>query len=225
MGPPDESAPPPRLGAAMVVLALTPFPLVVWSTHGLRAGYDLETVVFPVDLGLALLLVAAGGATVRRMRRRGGPAGARLLGLLTTVLGLAWLAHPSGRGAHLLLELAGVTALAAVIEELWPGRFGDALPLAVGALAGLETVWSAAQLATGHALGLSVLGEHTDPFQSVGGGLAPFGSLVHCYLLAGLALVATGVLVARAVASARPKRELTRLLLNMKIMKVSAHMK
>jgi len=204
--PPPDSSPPVRIVAAVLVLALMPFPMVLWATWQLRVGYDYETVVFPVDLAFALLMASAAAMVGHSLVRRDGPAGTRLLAILTAVLTVAWTFHPSGRGAHLLLEMAGAVCLASVIWEQWHGAAGRMLAAAVVIVAAAETVWSGLQLLVGHALGLERLGEHSDPFLMVGSGRAPSGSLVHCYLLAALALIGGATAVAVALTDAHPRR-------------------
>ena len=189
-----------------MVLALMPFPMVLWSTWQMRIGYDYETVVFPVDLAFALLVAGAAAMVGRSLVRRDGPAGARLLAILTALLTLAWTFHPSGRGAHLLLEMAGAVCLATVLWEHWRGPAGRLLAAVVVVVAAGETAWSGLQLLVGHALGLERLGEHSDPFLMVGAGRAPSGSLVHCYLLAALALIGGATAVAVSLVDDHPRR-------------------
>ena len=195
--------------ASVLVLALMPFPMVLWATWQMRIGYDYETVVFPVDLAFALLVAGAAAVVGRSLMRRDGPAATRVLAILTALLTVAWTFHPSGRGAHLVLEMAGAVCLATVIWEHWRGPAGRMLAGLVVIIAVTETAWSGLQLLVGHALGLERLGEHGDPFLMVGAGRAPSGSLVHCYLLAALALIGSGTAVAVALVDAHPRLWLT----------------
>ena len=197
--------PPARLGAALLVLALMPFPILLWTTYGLRVGYDYETVLFPVDAAFAVIILASASFLVRSLLRRHGPVGTQLLALLTAVMAVAWAFHPSARGAVLILELAGTASLAGVIWEHSGRRASRLVAAGLGAIAAMETIWSGLQIVLGHGLGLHSLGEYTDPFLMVGGGHAPFGSLVHCYVLAALALVASGALIAVALVDDRPR--------------------
>ncbi|MFI5042074.1 MAG: O-antigen ligase family protein, partial [Acidimicrobiales bacterium] len=76
---------------------------------------------------------------------------------------------------------------------------------AVGAIAILESVWATLQLLTGSGLGLTRLGEDRDPFYVFAKGVrAPMGSMVHIYVLAGLALVGAAIMIRQTIESTRP---------------------
>src|SRR5581483_9617332 len=190
--------PPARLGAVVLLLALMPFPVLLWTSDGLRRGLDYETVIFPADAALMMVLAVAGAAVARSLLRRDGPVGTRILALLAAVMAAAWLVHPSGRGLLFVVTLAGAVAVAGATAELLRGPWTRVVAAVVGGLAVLETLWSGAQALLGHGLGLTSLGESSQGVLQVGGpgsGLAPYGSFVHPYVLAGFALVAAGILV------------------------------
>jgi len=201
----DQPLPPLRVAAALVVIALTPFPAALWASASLGPrGVEYATVVFPVDVAIAVLLAAALPSLARSLRRGRGLTGGRVLAGTVGILTVALCAHPSLRGAHLVWELAGAAALASVLAESVGSAWGRLLIGTTGAVALLETAWSLAQGVLGRRVGLQGLGEHWYPFNAVAGTRAPMGSMTHCYVLAGLALVAFGLLALQAANEERP---------------------
>ena len=183
------------LAAAALLLAALP---VVAVGFGQRSGpYVVQTYLFWSDLPLLALGLLRLPDLARRLLRR------RLdvvttFSVLVAALTVAWAVHPSIRGALQVLRLLGVAA--AVLSATRSGPTGRRL--LVGALAALtvtEVVLAVAQRVGGGPLGLGALGEQPEPLLAIGGGLAPQGTLIHPYLLAGLAVVLTSVLAAVAL--------------------------
>jgi O-antigen ligase len=89
-----------------------------------------------------------------------------------------------------LVRLAGVLAMIVAVLDL--KRAGErAMVLgAMGGVAVFETVVAALQLIRHAPVGLNAVGEFKDPFWLFGTASAPQGTIVHPYILAGLALVA-----------------------------------
>jgi hypothetical protein len=201
----DVVAPPARIGLAVLVIALMPFPIVLHGWGNPKLPYDYLTIIFPVDLALAGLLIAGLGPLARRLRSHRLGAGATAWLALALVMTAALLVHPSSRGLHTVFELWAVAVLAATVAETLGGEFA---PLVLGALVGLgvvEAVWSGAQLIIGSGLGLESLGEDARPLLPFSPSVsAPMGSMVHPYILAGLALVASSVAAWRALSAPRP---------------------
>jgi hypothetical protein len=190
---------------AALVVALMPFPLVLRGWGDPKLPYDYLTIVFPVDLAFAALLVAGLGPLARLARARRLGVGARSWLALTLVMTLALIAHPTSRGLHTVFELWGVAVLAATIAEALAGEFAAVVLGALVGVAALETVWAAAQLIIGSGLGLTGLGEDAHPLLPFSATVvAPMGSMVHPYVLAGLALVASSVAAWQALRSPRP---------------------
>ncbi len=198
--------PPARLAAAVLVIALMPFPIVLRGWGNPKLPYDYLTIIFPVDLAFAGLLLFGLRPAARLARARAIEAGAALWGALAVVMTAALLVHPSSRGVHTVFELWGVAVLAATVTEGLAGDVGDFLLGTLVAVAVLEAVWATAQLVIGSSLGLQRLGEDADPLWPFSMGVvAPMGSMVHPYVLAGLALLASAAAGWRAVTGERPK--------------------
>jgi len=196
--------PPPKVLLALVTVALMPFPVVLADFSPRIGVYERATVVFPLELAMAGLVLACARPVIRAVRQRRLGLGAAGWLALTGSSALAWLAHPSGRGLLVLLHFAAAVALAHVVTLAWRARW----PLAafVGAVAIGETVLALAQKLSGRSLGLHALGEPARPLYGFGSARAPQGTMVHIYVLAALALVSAGMLAATALTSSRPAR-------------------
>jgi len=185
---------------ACVTVLLMPFPLILRGFGNPGLSYDYNTIIFPVDVAFLVLIVTGAGAMVRRVVERRAGLGTAMWTLFTVVMTLAWFAHPSTRGAHTIFELWGCAVLASTITD---ALGTDAGPLVLGTITIVacgETLWSALQLITKSNLGLHRLGEDRYPFFAFSArALAPMGSMVHIYVLCGLALVGGGVLVLAGV--------------------------
>src|SRR5581483_2984186 len=197
--------PPLRVSAALLALALMPFPLVVRGWGNPKLAYDYLTIVFPVDIAFAALLVTGARLFIERLRTRRAGIGTVVWAALAVVMSMAWLAHPSARGGHTVFELWAVAVLADTVAETVERRGGTLMVAAFGGIAIVETLWSGAQLVSGGALGLSALGEDAHPLLRFSHQTqAPMGSMVHPYVLAGLALVGSGLLAWQGLSSRRP---------------------
>jgi len=194
-----------RVAFAVLTIALMPFPLILHGWGNPKLTYDYLTIIFPVDVAFAGLLATGAGATIARIRRRHAGPGTLIWCGLAAVLTLALLAHPSGRGLHTVFEVWGVAVLASTIDEIWSEQAGTVVLGTAAIVAIVEAVWATAQLVTGSAIGLKSLGEDSNPLQPFpNGAKAPLGSMVHPYVLAGLALVVGAILASRAVTASRP---------------------
>jgi len=188
----------PRRQLAVILLALffvlVQFPIVVATlTRGGPTAFDYQFPLFPSDIVLVPLILLTAPDIIRRVRDRTLPAGAAVALAIVAVMAVAFMAHPSVRGVGTLLRLTGVVAAAFVIAGA--GRVERRVVLgAFALLAGMQCGFALAQRATGHNLGLGSLGEFPSPFYAFGGVKAPQGTMVHPYLLAGLAVLAGGVL-------------------------------
>jgi hypothetical protein len=190
---------------AVLVIALMPFPLVLHGWGNPKLPYDYLTIVFPVDLAFAALLVAGAGPVLQHLRDRRLGAGTTAWTVLCAVMTAALAVDPTSRGVHTVFELWGVAVLAAVVTEGLAGGLADLFVGALVGVAALETLWAAAQLISGSSLGLQRLGEDAHPLWPFGQGVvAPMGSMVHPYVLAGLGLVASVAAGWRALSARRP---------------------
>jgi O-Antigen ligase len=200
--------PSPISGQVLVVafvLLLMPFPVIVRDlSRNSFDSYDYVTILFPVDLAMiALLVVVARSAAADLKARRveiGWAGWTVVAGLMTVALA----AHPSGRGLHNVIELYGTAAIAYTLARADRADERSAIVGTIGAVAVLETLWAVAQRVRGAPLGLFKLGESHDPFYRDFGSPAPQGSMVHIYVLAGLALVAGSLLAWTALEARRP---------------------
>jgi hypothetical protein len=197
----------PRILTLSLALVLMPFPVILHDFTHRDLSYDYLTLVFPVDLVLAGLIVLSCRPILRDLKARRGATGWGGWLALSAVMTIAWLAHPSQRGVHTLLELYGATAVAHTVCRTTESLERRIILGSVGLVAVGETVWATAQRVTRSNLGLGRLGEAGDPFYHGFGAkvLAPQGSMVHIYVLSGLALVA-GAMLAGAALSERDWR-------------------
>lgn len=187
----------PATVLAAVAMVLAAFPVVALGFSNRRGPYVVQTYLFWSDLPLMALGLLCLPALVRT-------AWARRLDVVTAVvvlvgaLTVAWAAHPSLRGFLQVLRLLGVAGAVLTAQ-----RGSRTSRLVLGASFALFTLFevlvAALQRATGGPVGLRSLGEPRDPLLLIGGAEAPSGTLVHPYLLAGLAIIAMAVLAAVAL--------------------------
>jgi hypothetical protein len=176
-------------------LLLVQFPVVVTTlTRGGPQAFDYQFPLFPSDIVLVPLIVLTAPDIVRRLRDRTLPRGAAVALAIVAVMTAAFVVHPSVRGAGTLLRLTGVVAVAFVIATAATRVERRVVFGAFALWATLQCGLAVAQRATGHHLGLGPLGEFPSPFYDFGAVKAPQGTMVHPYLLAGLAVLAGGVL-------------------------------
>lgn len=168
-----------------VLVWLACFP-VVWRdfSPSAPAQYDFRALLFPSDLAVVAVIALA-------VWRRRLPLMAAVAGVVLVTLGAAFLAHPSARGEFQLLRWAGVVAVAALADR-------RAATVVAGGWACLESVVALAQKVHGGPLGLPSYAENPSTFVKFGHAVAPPGTLVHPYLLAGLALVGGTLLALEA---------------------------
>ena len=188
------------LGLLVLYLVVAQFPPTLWSLRPLaEPAYDFRFSAYPSDLVLLGLVAVAAPDVIRRLRRRTlGPPTVLVVGV-ALVLALALIPHHTLRGAETVLRVLGVVTVVAVVTDL---RSRAERAVAIGAMVAWavpQTALAVAQRVHRHNLGLGRLGEFPYPFHLFGRtALAPEGTMIHPYLLAGLALVA-GPLMAWAV--------------------------
>jgi O-antigen ligase len=190
----DASAEIRTLIAALVIV-LMPFPVILTNLAPKRGAYAFQAIVFPSDIALVALLVLCVAPLVRDRRRVG--TALVLTGLLWLLLAASFAVHPSTRGALDVVRIAGTVALAWVVLRVEDGAQRDLLVGALVLTAVVQAAIALAQIITRSDIGLGALGEFPDPFSQFGrSALAPQGTMVHIYLLAGLALLAATVTLA-----------------------------
>jgi len=176
-------------------LVLVQFPHVLTTlTHGGPNAFDYQFPLFPSDIVLVPLIVLTAPDIVRRARERTLSPGVAIALALVLVMAIAWIVHPSVRGVGTLLRLTGVVAGAFVLSGAKERAERRVILGAFAIWAVLQCGFALAQRARGHNLGLGSLGEFASPFYNFGAAKAPQGTMVHPYLLAGLAVLAGGVL-------------------------------
>ena len=187
---------------AAAALILSAFPVVALGFSDRPGPYFVQTYLFWSDLpliALGLLRLPALGRWLLARRLDVVTAAIGLVGALT----VAWAFHPTLRGGLQVLRFLGVAAAVLTAGRASPtGR-----RLLVGTLAGFtvfQVVIALVQRVRGGPAGLGALGELSDPLVAIGGAEAPQGTLIHPYLLAGLAMVTIAVL--GAVALRQPTR-------------------
>src|SRR6516225_4236071 len=140
--PASVTAPPLRVSLALLALVLMPFPIVVHGWGDPTLAYDYVTILFPVDVALAGLLVVGIGPLVGRIRRRAIGLGAGLWTAFAVVMTVTWFFHPSARGLHRTFELWGVAVLADALTDAATSGYGSLVVGAVAFVALLESVWA-----------------------------------------------------------------------------------
>lgn len=188
-----EELSPAAVLLALVIL-LMPFPLVLVKFTSGNAPYDYQAILFPSDLPLALLTLAMIPRGVRRMREGSFGLLPWLAVALTMWMAVAYLFHPSARGVADILRLFGVAAMVVAFLELRQTAERAIVLVSIAAVALFETAVSVLQIATRGPVGLNALGEARDPLWAFSSTTAPQGTMVHVYVLAGVALVAGLVL-------------------------------
>jgi hypothetical protein len=179
---------------AALVIVLMPFPVILTMLSRHQGGYDFQALVFPSDVACAALVVVCAGRIWRDARRLGPVL--TTLGVLLVLLVLAFVVHPADRGLLNLVRYAAALALAWVFATTRERTERDLLVGAVVLTAALQSILAFVQLIHRGNVGLAALGEFSEPFNIFGRDtLAPQGTMVHIYLLAGLALIASTVAV------------------------------
>lgn len=197
----------PRRQLAVVLLAVlfivVQFPVVMATfTPKSVAVFDFQVLAFPSDLLLVVLIVLALPDVVGRLRDRSLGLPTILLAVLIGWMLVALAVHPHLRGVQTLFRLTGTLAIATLLSGI---RKDEELGVAGGAFAVwavLQAILAALQRIRGKAIGLRRLNEAPFPFARFGPALAPQGTMVHPYLLAGLALLG-GSLLAWVVVTRR----------------------
>jgi O-antigen ligase len=177
--------------AAALTLFVFAFPVVL-ADLGPGPYFYLRILLFPADLTLAVLIVAAIGVALAE-RSWPSPATA-VLCLLTASLALALAFDPSPQGVLLVARFAGASALAFTIARARP----DEKVLLIGTFAVVAFVQAglaAAQIANGGPLGLPSFGEVADPLLDYNGALAPRGTMHTQYIIGALSLLAAVLLI------------------------------
>lgn len=186
-----------------IALAVATVPLGTGRTrYGFDPGrgYSLTLWVGLVDIMLLLSLAFGFRATLHRVRARQTAPLIEGSILLLAGLVVSSLIHPVDRGIAIVLRLAG-----AIVVADWVASADRNLLRTVGkiiaTLAVGEWCLSLFQLATKGPLGLWFLGERSDPFfrwGETGETIAPTGTFIHSYLLAGFLAAAMSVVVVLA---------------------------
>ena len=188
----------PAVLLLVLVVVLMPIPRILVQFTSGNASYDFQAILFPSDLPLAVLTLAMIPRALRRIRDGSFGVLAWIALALTAWMVVAYIVHPSGRGIADILRLVGLVAMVVAFLELKTNGERGIVLATVAGVAAFETAVSVIQIATRSSAGLGVLGESSDPLWSFGSTTAPQGTMVHPYVLAGMALV-FGVILAIAL--------------------------
>jgi O-antigen ligase len=188
----------PAVLLLVLVIVLMPFPRILVKFTPGNWNYDYQAILFPSDLPLAILTLAMIPRAVRRIREGSFGVIAWLALGLTAWMAVAYVFHPSGRGVADVLRLLGIVAIIMAFLELRTTGERAIVLTSIAGVAIFETVLSVLQITTRAPVGLNALGESTNPLWAFGTTTAPQGTMVHPYVLAGMALV-FGVIVAIAM--------------------------
>jgi hypothetical protein len=102
--------------------------------------------------------------------------------------------HPSGRGAQVMLQLLGGLSIMWLVTS---GRVRiTTLIKSLTCVSAVEAVLCGWAWSNGSALGLWFLGEPSKPYWDVDGSLAPTGTFIHPYAVAGLGVIVAGMCLA-----------------------------
>jgi O-antigen ligase len=201
--PPSGARDVQVLVAALVVV-LMPFPVIVGSLMAHRGSYDFQAIIFPSDVAVFALVAVCAVDICRGARRLGAVLTTFVVLLL--LLTVSFLVHPADRGFLNLVRYAGTLSLAWVIATV-RDRTQRALVLgAVVLTVASQALIALAQLIARSDIGLGRLGEFPDPFYTFSGDvIAPQGTMVHIYLLAGFALLGSTIAVGAWLRAPRSK--------------------
>lgn len=174
------------LGCLTLVVLFAQFPIVFLEIQGDRL-FNYRVQLLLSDLPLAAL-VGLAMPDVRALagERRGLAA---LWGILTLILAIALVAHPSALALQTVLRVLGTLAIIVVMRGL-PRDERRLIALALGVAAATQFVWGLLQIARGTPLGVPALGEFADPLFERGGLVTPRGTLGHGYMLSALGVLA-----------------------------------
>lgn len=185
---------------AVLTIFLFAFPAILATlADGPLFYYRVMVLIADVPLAVAVIAVV-----VRWTVTRSRPSAAVTAGLAIAItLVVAFAVHPSPQGVQSIARLLAALALAVALT--WVGAHG-AWPLAVGAFGAAaisQTGLAIAQVVLRRPLGLPSLGEFADPLYKASTQLAPRGTMYHHYSLAAFAVLASVILVAQGLRSAR----------------------
>jgi hypothetical protein len=193
-----------RDAASFVLIALAvilmPFPLLL--AGALSADGQERALLLVNDVPVIVLAaITFPGLVIRLWRWRIGP-GVALAVALVAVFAASFTLQPSLHGVQVVARFIGLLGLGAALAAL-PPRFTRAVVVIICAVAVLQTLLALAQLRAGGPLGLTVLGESTDPLYVRGNALAPRGTMTREYSLLFLGLVAGALAIGQAATNRR----------------------
>lgn len=190
-----------RLVLLTLVVLLMQFPVILVPWNEVDFG---RSIVFLADLPLAALALAVAPALWRDLRAGSLGGGTACWAVAAAVLVAAFAAHPSTAGAQIVLRAIGALAVAYAVSRTERREEQTFVVVALAVTTILQSALGAAQVIRGGPLGLTALGELSDPLHERNASLAPRGTMVYTYDLAALGLLAAARLTDRALAASRP---------------------
>ena len=154
-------------------LALLPT-TAIFGPDPVGADADRAAWIFSSDLPFLALAVVAWWTASRQ----------RWVLALAAVAAVALAVHPTLRGGFVVLRVLALAVLIAVAV-----RHARLVTIGLVAATTLQVVVALAQKVAGGAVGLELFGELDEPYEVIGGALAPQGTTAHTYVFATLGLV------------------------------------
>ncbi|MBT8211578.1 MAG: hypothetical protein KJN71_00400, partial [Acidimicrobiia bacterium] len=191
---------------ALIVMLPIEVSALLDAVPGTADGYSRLVVIQPFDIALATIALLGLPGAVERLRRRDVGWGTGIMLLLLAGAVVSAVFTPTWRAAALILRLAGLFVTTSFITQLSPEdrrRFVVA-PLLI--TVGVQALIGIAQMANRGPVGLSAWGERSAvDFRLLDGFVAIKGTMIHEYVLTGVAMLAAtlGVVTATRI---RPSR-------------------
>lgn len=171
----------------MILLASFEVAAIVNELDGAASGYNRVVVFGAMDLALVVLVVAVAfdfGWT----RMTFGTAGL-LVPVMALLAAVAWLFHPSWRGASVIVRLIAAAVIVMEIGTLTRRELRDRVVVPLLVTLAIQAAIGVSQAIAQGPIGIEALGERT-VFHQFGSSIGVQGTLIHPYPLAGFAMVA-----------------------------------
>ena len=183
----------------VVLLLQFPVILVPWD-----AAVFGRALIFLADIPLALLAVLMAPTVVREARAGRVGSTAASWAVACAALAVAWVVHPSLAGGLIVLRAVAAVAVAHAVATTTRPDERRFIVTALALTAVVQAAIGTLQVVRGGPIGLTELGELSDPLHERNASLSPRGTMVYVYLLTALALLAAARAADTAVAAARP---------------------
>lgn len=193
--------------AAALVIALLPFTLPFNVV--LKAGSDDDAeswIFFPLDLGLAVILVVGTPSLISKVRGRQARRSWLLLAALTGLTAIAAVVNLEAASAQFAGRMAAVAVLVMVLGDLGPRMLQGPVSYTLAIVGVEQSLLAIGQAITGRPLGLAALGLGELPSLALplaGGVTSVRGTLFYPYMLAGFSVLICTIMLAGTLLSHR----------------------